>query len=314
MTCWAELYFSKTAGCAARRYRQGEDIRDLSTLDATLVLDAHAEVGEGPVWDSARARLLWVDIPAGVIHVFDPATGVDHAQSVGQPVGAVAIRSRGGLVAAVRDGFGVFDAGTLRIVAPVEADRIENQMNDGKVDPQGRFWAGTMARDMSADVAALYRLDPDFRVHQVLAPLSVPNGLDWSADGRCMYFIDSLTAGVDVFDFEPDAGTISGRRRLCEIPAGEGMADGMTVDAEGHLWVAIWGAGEVRRFAADGRHIGSIRLPVTQVTSCAFGGPHLDTLFITTAAEDVADREPHAGGLFACKPGSIGRACHTFVG
>lgn len=283
-------------------------------MQAELVLDAHAEVAEGPLWDASRACLLWVDIPTGCVHAFDPVTANDTAQALGQPAAAVALRSRGGLVVAVRDGFGILEEGDLRIVASVEMDRPSNRMNDGKVDPQGRFWAGTMALDMAADAGALYRLDPDLHVHQLLSPVSVANGLDWSPDGRRMYFIDTLNEGVDCFDFDPAEGSISGRRHLSDVSATDGLPDGMTVDAEGHLWVAVWGAGEVRRFTPEGRHVGSIRLPVSQVTSCTFGGSALDTLFITTAAKDVADREPHAGGIFACQPGSIGRLPHFFAG
>lgn len=279
-----------------------------------LLLEARAEVGEGAIWDAERQRLVWVDIPAGMIHTLDPESTRDDTYAAGQPVGAAALRAGGGLVLALRDGFGVLEDGAVRMLAAVEADRPDNRMNDGSVDAAGRFWAGTMELDMKPGAGALYRLDRDHSAHRVMAPMSVPNGIDWSPDGRTMYVVDSGAGGVDRFDFEPETAAISGRQRVCSLVATEGLPDGLTVDTDGFLWVAVWGAGTVRRYTPNGQLAAMVHIPTTQVTSSTFGGPGLDTLFITTAAKNVGDREPHAGAVFAARPGVTGRLPHQYHG
>lgn len=279
-----------------------------------LLLDARAEVGEGAIWDAERRRLVWVDIPAGMIHTLDPESARDDTCAAGQPVGAAGLRAGGGLVLALRDGFGVLEDGAVRMLAAVEADRLDNRMNDGSVDAAGRFWAGTMELEMKPGAGALYRLDPDHSTHQVMAPMSVPNGIDWSPDGRTMYVVDSGEGGIDRFDFDAETSAISGRQRVCSVSPTEGLPDGLTVDADGFLWVAVWGAGAVSRYTPNGQLAAVVRVPTTQVTSSTFGGPGLDTLFITTAAKNVRDREAHAGALFAARPGVTGRLPHQYRG
>ncbi len=283
-------------------------------IDVELVLDGRAEVGEGAIWDASQGRVVWVDIPAGLVHSLDPTTTTDETMTVGQPVGAVALRVGGGLVLALRDGFAVLEDDTVRMLATVEAHRSDNRMNDGNVDAAGRLWAGTMQLDMRPNAGALYRLDPDHTVRQMVAPMSVPNGIDWSLDGGTMYIVDSGTSGVDSYVFDCESGEISRRRPVCDVPTSQGLPDGLTVDAEGFLWVAIWGAGAVHRYAPDGRLAAVVRVPVSQVTSCTFGGARLDTLYITTAAEGVGDREAHAGGVFAAKPAATGRLPNQYRG
>lgn len=283
-------------------------------LVADVVLDAHAEVGEGPTWDARRQRLWWVDIPQGAIHMFDPFSGTDHVSYAGQPVGAAVVRQLGGLLLAVRDGFAVFQHGQVEIVAEVEAEHVENRMNDGKVGPDGTFWAGTMALDSAPGAGALYRLHADHRVDTVLRGLTIPNGIDWSPDGQTMYFIDSGQGSVTAFSYDQQNGAISDPTTLLTIPAEEGLPDGMTVDAAGYLWVAVWGGAVVRRYAPDGTLAASVTLPISQVTSCAFGGPNLQDLYITTASAglSLAQRaeQPQAGALFRVRPGVVGRPPH----
>jgi sugar lactone lactonase YvrE len=249
-----------------------------------VVLDIRASVGEGPVWDDRTNTLVWVDIMSNSVHIFDPASGHDRAIDVGQPVGAAGLREGGGLVLALRDGFAVLDKdfGDLRWVARVEQDLPTNRMNDGKCDAAGRFWAGTMAFEATAGVASLYRLDPDYRVTRVLTNVTLSNGMDWTADNRHMYFIDTPTHRVDAFDFDFEKGTLGERRTIVNVPAEVGAPDGMTVDAEGALWVAIHGSGAIHRSTPDGRLEPVVRVPVRQVTSCAFGGPDLGDLYITS--------------------------------
>ena len=283
-----------------------------------LVLDARAELGEGPRWDGQRQRLLWVDIMAGRVHMFVPATRRCRNLSVGRPVGALACEARGGVVLAVAGGFGRLDleSGRFEMLAAAEADRPGNRMNDGACDARGRFWAGTMALDESAGAGALYRLDPDGRVHTMLGDVTISNGIDWSLDGRRMYYVDSPTRRIDVFDFDAEEGTIANRRGLVEIREGKAVPDGLTVDAEGFIWVALWGGAALRRYASDGRLDRVVRFPVTCPTSCAFGGALLDELYVTSArvalSAEERRREPQAGGLFRLRPGVSGRPANLF--
>ncbi len=284
-----------------------------------LVADAHAIVGEGPVWDATAGLLVWVDIEGKRIHEFDPATGVDREIEVPQYPGAVVVRASGGYMAAVTDGFASVDRdGRFELIVPVEADVSGNRMNDGKCDPQGRFWAGTTRMTHDLPIGVLHRLDTDLSLHPMVGELWVSNGMDWTPDERRMYFIDSYARRVDVFDFDAATGAIANRRPLIDVPESWSIPDGMTLDAEGYLWVAFWGSSRVRRFDPEGRLDREITLPVTQVTSCAFGGPDLCDLYITSAARglDAAalEREPHAGGLFRARPGVQGRPAFEFAG
>lgn len=290
------------------------------SLTVEVALDAAATVGEGPVWDEQRQELLWVDIPEGLVHRCSVSGGAVTTQSIGQPVGAVGLRLSGGFVVAMRDGFGTTDGAgsdvTLR--REVEPDDATTRMNDGKCDAAGRFWAGTMELDMAPGRGSLYRLDPDFGVTRVLDGLGVPNGLAWTSDGRTMYFIDSLAGGIDAYDFDPDEGRMGTRRRVVDVPPEAGLPDGMTIDAEGHLWVACWGGGTIRRFAPDGSPGTIIRVPATQVTSCTFGGRGLDELYVTSASDGLTAEqrrdEPHAGAVFCVRPGVTGLSPDRFAG
>jgi sugar lactone lactonase YvrE len=288
--------------------------------DVELVLDAHAPHGEGPVWLADERVLLWLDISDGLVNRFDPATGRNTALDVGQPVGAVAPRSGGGLIMALRDGFATLDARTAQVdlIVPAEQDKPGNRMNDGKCDAAGRFWAGTMAFDAHAGAGALYRLGHDQRVETVLTDVTISNGLCWSLDDRTMYFIDSGTLGVDAFDYDPRTGAIANRRRVVTIPEGAGLPDGMTIDREGYLWVALWGGWAVHRYTPEGQLDRVVRVPAAQASCPTFGGPHLDELYITTAAMgvsgDQASQQPHAGGLFRYRPGVAGFAPHAYRG
>jgi sugar lactone lactonase YvrE len=289
-------------------------------LDVEVVLEAHAKVGEGPVWDERTSTLSWVDIMGHAVHRFDPATGEDRAVDVGQPVGAAALREQGGLVLALRDGFAVLDAdlGDLRWVARVEDDVPTNRMNDGKCDARGRFWAGTMAFEVKPGVAALYRLDPDYRVSRVVADVTLSNGLDWSLDNRRMYYIDSVTQQVDGFDFDVERGILGERRTAIAIPKEVGLPDGMTVDAEGGLWVALHGAGVVHRYTPSGQLDRVIHVPTRMVTCPAFGGADYGDLYISSMnygmSEAALRDEPLAGALFRCRPGVRGRPSFRFGG
>ena len=291
------------------------------TIRAELVLDARARHGEGPVWHPTERTLDWVDIMAGHLHRYDPRTDRDQVIDVGRPIGAFAPRLSGGYALALENGFGILEpSGEVRMVAPLATHGPPQRMNDGKCDRAGRFWAGTMAYDFTPGAAALYRLDADFNVTTMLSDVTLSNGLDWTDDDRTMYYIDSLARGIDAFDFDARSGAISGRRRLIEVRSdktaqtGETVPDGMTVDAEGYLWVAVHGASEVRRYSPLGEVECIVRLPVCGVTSCAFGGEGLNDLYITSMVVFDDGREPLAGALFRCAPGVRGRPARLFAG
>lgn len=280
-----------------------------------VVLRARADLGEGPVWDADRGSLLWVDITAGTVHRFDPRTGEDVLVEVGQAVGAVASTRRAeALLLALRDGFGWLDLTTSRLhaLAPVEAELPQNRMNDGKCDSRGRFWAGTQSLDHSLAQGALYRLELDGSVTTVLTGVSVSNGIGWSPDDRSMYYVDTMAGGIDRFDFEPDTGCVRNRRRLVDIPDRDGLPDGLAVDEDGCIWLALWGGGEVRRFDAAGRRVGSVPMPVRYPTSCAFGGSGLDVLYVTSARRVPGD--DLGGSLLAMRPGVTGPSPQIYRG
>lgn len=285
-----------------------------------VALEAQADLGEGPWWDHQRGTLLWVDLFKGRVHRFDPSTGNDDSFDVGQPVGMVAARRSGGLVCAVRDGIGFVDAdgGGFSLVKDVERTIPGNRMNDGACDPAGRLWTGTMATDLSPSSGTLYRISPELDVTPMRTEVSISNGLDWSPDGSTFYFADSATRTVDAYDFEPETGDLRNRRRLIELSDQVSTPDGLTVDAEGTLWIAMWDGGCVRRFTPGGILLETIDLPVSRPTSVAFGGENLDRLFITSARNGLSTsqlaEQSHAGAIFVIEPGVSGRLPHAFGG
>ena len=277
--------------------------------EVELVLDARAELGEAPSWDSGAQLLLWVDITAGIIHRFHPATGRNEGFDVGQPVGAAVPTESGRIALAVSDGFALLDTrtGGIELIADVDRDVSGTMMNDGKCDPAGRFWAGTKDIEGHEPIGSLYRLDADHRVTRVLSGVTLSNGLGWSPEQRTMYYVDSTTYGIDAFDFEISTGDLSDRCRLVDLPREWGLPDGMTVDDEVCLWFAFWGGASLRRFRPDGRIIAIVDLPVSQVTSCVFGGENLHDLYVTSARGGLSPKQlqdqPHAGGVFRLRPG-----------
>lgn len=288
--------------------------------EVTLLVDIRAQVGEGPIWDEAQGVLYWVDILSSMVYEYDPATGENRGYHVGQHVGTVVPRASGGLMLAVYDGFAAFDPATqqLTIIADPEADLPDNRFNDGKCDPAGRFWAGTMAYRDQTTQGSLYRLDPDHSVHKMLGNIGISNGIVWSLDNATMYYIDSMAHAVRAFDYELATGKLANERVIIRTD-GMGLPDGMAIDADGMLWVAHFGGSCVRRWNPHtGEVIATIPLPASQITACAFGGPDFATLYITSAATglDAAalQREPHAGGLFAATPGVKGVPTFKFAG
>lgn len=292
-------------------------------MDVQLALDARAALGEGPTWHPQQQRLYWVDIEGMKLHEFDPDAGTDTAYDVGCRVSAAVPRASSprGMILATQFGFQAFDLDARRLspMADPESDLSDNRFNDGKCDPHGRFWAGTMSLVRKRGAASLYVLESDGSVRKVFGGVSTSNGLDWSPDRSTMYYIDTPTLQVAAFDYDGDSGTIGGRRVVVRFPEGVGRPDGMTVDAEGMLWIAHWQGGRISRWnPADGSLLESVSLPADRVTSCAFGGPNLDRLYVTTARHGLDEaalaRQPHAGGLFVLRPGVCGLPATLYAG
>jgi sugar lactone lactonase YvrE len=277
---------------------------------APMALPA-AELGESACWDPATGLLYWIDAPAGLVHRLD-GSGEHASWKVGQSVGVVVPRAAGGLAVGAGDGFFALDpaTGTVTRLATAEPDKPGNKMNDGACDRAGRFYAGTMAADESPGQGALYRLDPDHGVTQLLTGVGISNGIGWSPDEALMYYVDSLAYRVDVFDYDAATGAISDRRTFATLGQAAVVPDGLAVDADGGVWVAVWEGGVIQRYSPDGRTDAVVELPASRVTSLAFGGQDLDQLYITTANGPGSS----AGALFTCPAPVAGLATHPYRG
>ncbi|TDE33966.1 SMP-30/gluconolactonase/LRE family protein [Actinomadura sp. 6K520] len=279
-------------------------------MKAEQITDPLVHHGEGPVWSDAWGGLRWLDMLAGDVLSLAP-DGMVTRRNVGTVVAAIRPRRGGGAVLAVERGFALEDAaGTVTPMPPLWShDRV--RMNEGGCDPDGRFYCGSIAYDLREGAASLHRLDPDGSTAVVLDGVTISNGLEWSPDGDRAYYVDTATDRIDVFDYDRERG-LTGRRPFAAAPDGP---DGLTVDAEGGVWVALYGGGSVRRYAPDGGLDEVVDVPVTKATACTFGGPGLDRLFITTSRENLdPGAEPEAGALFACTPGVRGVPVREFAG
>lgn len=293
----------------------------MTRYDAECVLDARAELGEGPVWDHREQALWWVDIDGHAIHRFDPATGEDTVNPVGEQVGACVPRIRGGLVMATASGFYFFDpkTGEKDFLGHPEVHLHNNRFNDGKCDPAGRFWAGTLAMDGVVGGAALYCLGVDGGISQHLPNVTVSNGMAWSSDRKTMYYIDTMAQCVFALDYDLDSGELDNQRPVITVDRSQGFPDGMAIDAEDKLWVAHWGGSQVVRYDPDtAEALARIALPVTQPTSCAFGGADFRDLYITSARASLRgpalEAQPHAGSVFRVRVETPGLPADLYAG
>lgn len=271
-------------------------------------------LAEGPVWDERTDALAWVDIMAGDIHEWVPATGEHTVVNCGEPVGAVGLRASGGWVAALKGG--IATVGRDGVVTWLARDLLEPdfRFNDAKVDAAGRLWAGSIHLDMGAGKGALYRVEPDGDVRRVCGGLELANGMGWSPDGSTFYLVDSLAAVVYAFDFDVDAGEVSSPRPHIQCSRAEGMPDGLTVDAAGGVWLARYGAGVVERYDADGALSERVSVAATQPTCPTFGGADYRTLYVTSGWERMANPGPAEGQLYAVDLGVGGMRPHCFGG
>lgn len=262
---------------------------------------AVADVGEGPRWDPLGGMLLWVDIPAGRVHRTDPASGETETVDLVPPVAAVFPMRGGGWLIAGQNSLVARDVdGSQRTLAGV-ADRPGMRFNDGACDPAGRLWIGSTHVDSRSGGAALYRLDSGGVLTPVVTGVTTSNGLGWSPDGTRLYYVDTPTRRIDVFDYSLSDGSVSGRRTFADLAGEGGRPDGLTVDAEGGVWVALVRGGALQRYSADGHLDAVVALPVSHPTSCAFGGPGLAELYVTTAKGWLSgaqrEEQPLAGRL-----------------
>ncbi len=286
-----------------------------------LVLDARATLGEGPVWLDRAQRLLWVDIEAPALHVTDVATPRDRTIAVHEQIGCAVPAGGSRVVAGMRSGFWAvdLDTGARAPIDDPEPHLPGNRFNDGKCDPRGRLWAGTMECEEKSRTGALYNLDRELRVRRWLTGIGCSNGLAWTDDEKTMYYVDSPTRRVVAFDFDADEGSIANPRDAFVVPHGWGFPDGMTIDTEGCLWIALWDGGRVVRVdPSKGRIVQEVAMPVSRPTSCTFGGSRYDTLFITSARTRLSEkqlaRQPHAGSVFALRPSCGGLPAVEFAG
>jgi sugar lactone lactonase YvrE len=290
------------------------------TQEATPFLSIKPEHGEGPVWCPIEEKFYFVDLLKGTYFKVDYKTEeVEHFE-VGQPLGVMALREKGGIVVAVRDGFGFFDeeTGNLELIADSpEFEVEETRMNDGAVDPAGRFLAATMTYDGSKSIGNLYALEEEGRYQHLEKELILSNGMGWSPDNSKFYLIDTHAHVMYAYDYNIETGEISNRSIFIQWSKNE-YPDGMAIDSEGGFWVAIWGAGKVSHFNAEGEFLEDFLVPVAHTTSCCFGGPDLTTLLITTSNLPLTAEEksanPLAGRIFKLETNTKGQIQRRYKG
>lgn len=281
---------------------------------AEQVTDRCSYHGEGPFWDEAASRLRFVDMLAGDVVTVLP-TGTVARRHIDDTAAVIRAREGGGYVVAVERGFALLDSEWNKQSTVRAFSSSTVRMNEGGCDPQGRFYCGTMAYDASSDGGKLYRLDADHTVQTVLEAVTIPNGLQWSADGTRAFHADTAQGRINVYDFDADNGLLLDPRPFITIDEADGAPDGNAIDDEGGLWVALWGGAAVRRYDAEGRLSEVIELPTTNITACTFAGAGSTELFITTSMENVdADAEPAAGAIFRVSVGARGVEQVKFAG
>jgi sugar lactone lactonase YvrE len=284
-----------------------------------LVIDSKSELGEGAVWNSKTGELLWINITGKILNFYKPETGNNKEMFTGQMIGTVVPSESGMVLVALQNGIYQLnpETGTKKLIIDPEENLPNNRFNDGKCDPAGRFWAGTMSINDEKKAGALYRLDSDSSIHKMVENVSISNGIVWSLNNTKMYYIDTPTQKVVAFEYDNETGEISNKKVAIEIPEEMGFPDGMTIDAEGNVWVALWGGSAVSCWNPDtGELLRTIEIPAKNVTSCAFGDNDLGTLYITTARISTSDEDlekfPFAGGVFKIRPGVKGVEAYFF--
>ena len=280
----------------------------MHNLKAEVVINLESELGEGPVWDVRRKLICWVDIIGGKIYQCAPDTKKMSTIAVHQMIGAIAICKNGDFVAATQNGFAFINRETheVKMLANPEVHLPNNRFNDGKCDPEGRFWAGTMSFSEEPGAGSVYALESDLSVTKKIEGVTISNGMAWSIDHQTFYYIDSPAFEVVSYHYNKRTGHITNKKTVIRIEEKEGSPDGMTIDREGMLWIAHWDGWQVARWNPEtGEKLTRVQLPVARVSSCTFGGENLDDLYITSAREgltkDELQKQPLAGSLFVVR-------------
>lgn len=284
-----------------------------------LVIDSKSELGEGAIWNQKTGELLWINITGKILNFYNPLTGNNKEMFTGQMIGTVVPTESGAVLVALKNGIYKLnpETGTKKRIVDPEENLPNNRFNDGKCDPSGRFWAGTMSLQDEKGAGALYRLDADSSIHKMIENVSISNGIVWSPDNSKMYYIDTPTQKIVAYDFNNETGKIENPKIAVKVPQEMGSPDGMTIDSEGHIWVALWGGSSVACWnPVSGELLRTIEVPSKNVTSCAFGDKDLGTLYITTARIATNDEDlkkyPNAGGVFKTRPGAKGVEAYFF--
>lgn len=289
----------------------------MAEVHPIVTLSSH--LGESPMWDENEGVLWWIDIYKPTLNRFDPESGRNEEIVLDQNIHAIAVRREGGIVGSFEHGIGFLDPASARVTTVTNPiGEVEAKFNDGKCDQSGRFWTGSMSNDWVTPVGCLYRFDADGSVRTMDSGFNLSNGMGWSLDNTTMYFTDFGQSTIFAYDYDAETGGIDNRRPFVEIPEDEGRPDGMTVDADGCLWVALWDGWAVARFDPSGKRIETIPMPCMRPTSCMYGGADLSTMYVTSATmmlteEQLAD-QPLAGALFAIDTGCRGRIEPKFAG
>lgn len=286
-----------------------------------LEIDAKSLLGEGPCWDADEELLYWVDIMGKKIHIYNPTNQMNETIEVEQHVTSVVKRESGGLLLTTESGIYSFDKEkhNIELLVDPESELTNNRFNDGKCDPAGRFWAGTMDFGGEKPSGSLYRLDTNLQIKKIRDNVMISNGIAWSPNYETMYYVDSPTKRLVAFDYNIKTGEIKNERVFVTIPENEGVPDGITTDMDGHIWIAQWGGSRVSRWnGLTGKLLDTINVPASQVTSCAFGGKDMNELYITTARDGLSERdllnEPLAGGVFRLNTNVRGMPSFIFKG
>ncbi|SCY38832.1 Sugar lactone lactonase YvrE [Nonlabens sp. Hel1_33_55] len=293
--------------------------KEVRTYQAEVAYEYNAQLGEGALWDAATQRLYWIDIFGKELHVFDPATSTDKTYDTGSVVGTVvSVNDEKVLVALVEGIYSIdLNTGAVELFSDTTDTEVPGRFNDGKVDPNGNFWVGSMPWDQEARTGKLYKIDAEGNATVMLTGIGISNGIVWTKDKSTMYYIDTKLNNVRAFDYDMNTSTISNERVIITVPEELGNPDGMAIDANDQLWIGLWNGNAVAHYdPKSGKLISKIEVPAHNVTSCAFGGENLDQLFITTASLDMTDEEmekyPLAGSIFTIKPGVRGVEAKTF--
>jgi len=295
------------------------DTKQPEPEEATLEYEIRAELGEGAFWNHETNVLNWVDIEGKKLHIYNPETKTNRSLDTPSRIGTVVPADSTTVVIALEDGIYLMNVinGETELLSDVESEVTENRFNDGKAGPGGRLWVGSMHLAQNEPKAKLYMVDADGSATPKIETVTISNGIAWSADQRTMYYIDTPTQKIRAYDFDPASGAVSNERVAVEVPDSLGYPDGMCIDEQDKLWVGMWNGNAVARFdPVTGSLMSKIEVPAHNVTSCAFGGPNLEIMYITTASLDMTEEEqqkyPLAGSLFKTRPGIKGVKSHFF--